>query len=109
MLWIKEAVAARRAKTLRFSLAGVQHEFSAVTSATGGLTIPAKGIGGSWVIKLPSEEYEGVPENEYSMMTLARLVGMNVPAVELVGLESIANLPEDIVSMKGQAPSGLIG
>src|ERR1051326_7133750 len=53
---------------LRFSLAGLQIKFSAVKEATGGLTIPAKGIGGSWIVKLPSREFAGVPENEFSMM-----------------------------------------
>ena len=32
---------------LRFSLAGIQLKFSALMEATGGLTIPAGGIGGS--------------------------------------------------------------
>jgi len=92
----------RRAKALRFSLAGVQLKFSAVTKATGGLTIPAKGIGGSWIVKLPSEKFEGVPENEYSMLTLARLLGMDVPAIELKELKDIENLPEGIDSLKGK-------
>jgi serine/threonine-protein kinase HipA len=33
----------------RFSLAGVQLKFSALMEASGGLTIPAGGKGGSWV------------------------------------------------------------
>jgi serine/threonine-protein kinase HipA len=90
-------------KVLRFSLAGVQLKFSAVTSATGGLTIPARGVGGSWIVKLPSEKYEGLPENEFSMMTLARLVGINVPAIELISVDAIGNLPEEVSSLKGQA------
>ncbi len=90
-------------KALRFSLAGVQLKFSAVTSATGGLTIPARGVGGSWIVKLPSEKYEGVAENEFSMMTLARLVGINVPAIELISVDAIGNLPEEVSSLKGQA------
>ena len=90
-------------KVLRFSLAGVQLKFSAVTSATGGLTIPARGVGGSWIVKLPSEKYEGVAENEFSMMTLARLVGINVPAIELISVDAIGNLPEEVSSLKGQA------
>jgi serine/threonine-protein kinase HipA len=93
----------RREKALRFSLAGVQLKFSAVNENTGGLTIPAKGIGGSWIVKLPSREYEGVPENEFSMMTLARLIGMDVPAIELVDVSSIDNLPEGIAVLEGQA------
>ena len=92
-------------KVLRFSLAGVQLKFSAVTSATGGLTIPARGVGGSWIVKLPSDKYEGVPENEFSMMTLARLVGINVPAIELISVDAIGNLPEEVSSLKGQALS----
>ena len=93
----------RRENALRFSLAGVQLKLSAVNENTGGLTIPARGIGGSWIVKLPSREYEGVPENEYSMMTLARMIGMDVPAIELVDVSSIDNIPEGIAAPEGQA------
>ncbi|NHQ75089.1 type II toxin-antitoxin system HipA family toxin [Roseovarius gahaiensis] len=85
-----------RENALRFSLAGVQLKFSAVTEASGGLTIPASGVGGSWIVKLPSREFAGVPENEFSMMKLAGLVGMNVPAIDLVGIDAIKNLPEGL-------------
>lgn len=85
-----------RENALRFSLAGVQLKFSAVMEASGGLTIPASGVGGSWIVKLPSREYDGVPENEFSMMRLASLIGMNVPAIDLVGIEAIKNLPDGI-------------
>ena len=88
---------------LRFSLAGVQLKFSAIDEAVGGLTIPAKGIGGSWIVKLPSRKFAGVPENEFSMMTLARLIGMDVPAIRLVDIDAIRNLPDGIGTLKGQA------
>ena len=88
---------------LRFSLAGVQLKFSAIDEAVGGLTIPAKGIGGSWIVKLPSREFAGIPENEFSMMTLARLIGMDVPAIRLVDIDAIRNLPDGIGTLKGQA------
>jgi len=88
---------------LRFSLAGVQIKFSAVDHESGGLTIPVNGLGGSWIVKLPSSSYEGVPENEFSMMTLARLVGINVPAIKLVDVESIENLPSGISGLGKQA------
>ena len=88
---------------LRFSLAGIQLKFSAVNEARGGLTIPAKGVGGSWIVKLPSREFAGVPENEFSMMTLARLVGMDVPTVQLVDVDAIKNLPTGIGNLEGQA------
>lgn len=88
---------------LRFSLAGVQLKFSAVTGAAGGLTIPAHGTGGGWIVKLPSQEYQGVPENEYSMMTLARMVGINVPAIDLVDVDAIDNLPAGIGNLGEKA------
>jgi serine/threonine-protein kinase HipA len=93
----------RHENALRFSLAGVQLKFSAVNEAKGGLTIPAKGVGGSWIVKLPSREFEGVAENEFSMMTLASKIGMNVPPLQLIDPASIKNLPEGLGTLKGQA------
>ena len=80
---------------LRFSLAGVQLKFSAVMEASGGLTIPAHGLGGSWIVKLPSARYIGVPENEHAMLELARRVGIDVPRNELVEIAKIKGLPEE--------------
>ena len=95
----------RRANALRFSLAGVQLKFSAVQGdrASKGLTIPASGVGGSWIVKLPSAQFERIPENEYALLTLAREVGIDVPEIQLVDVEAIANLPEGISNLKGQA------
>ncbi|MEC4766728.1 HipA domain-containing protein [Halomonas sp. CUBES01] len=93
---VDETEGGRREHALRFSLAGVQLKFSAVLAPTGGLTIPASGVGGSWIVKLPSREFKGVPENEFSMMTLARLIGIDVPPIDLVDVGSIKNLPEGI-------------
>ena len=83
-------------QALRFSLAGVQMKFSAITNTSGGLTIPAKGVGGSWIVKLPSERYAGVPRNEYCMMTLAAKLGINVPRVKLVDIREIGNFPSGL-------------
>ena len=88
---------------LRFSLAGVQLKFSAVMEATGGLTIPASGMGGSWIVKLPSARFAAVPENEYAMLALARAVGIEVPANRLIDISTISGLPQDAGVMKGQA------
>jgi serine/threonine-protein kinase HipA len=92
-----------RTGVLRFSLAGVQLKFSAVMEASGGLTIPAHGIGGSWIVKLPSLQYPSVPENEYVMLELARAIGIQVPAIRLVGIADIEGLPPHAAQMKGQA------
>ena len=88
---------------LRFSLAGVQLKFSAVAEASGGLTIPAGGMGGSWIVKLPSGRYPAVPENEFVMLELARRVGISVPVNRLVDIASIRGLPEEARAPGGQA------
>ena len=81
---------------LRFSLAGVQLKFSAVKEAAGGLTIPVEGVGGSWIVKLPSTTHLGLPENEFAMMELARRIGIHVPETALVPLAKIKGLPAGI-------------
>lgn len=88
---------------LRFSLAGIQLKFSAVMEASGGLTIPADGIGGSWIVKLPSARFEGVPENEFVMMELARKIGIPIPRLKLVSISEIESLPRDAGKMAGRA------
>ena len=81
---------------MRFSLAGVQLKFSAVQHAIAGLTIPASGTGGSWIVKLPSSRFKAVPENEYAMMELARQLGMDVPEIQLLPIDQVASIPEGI-------------
>ncbi|MDE0419481.1 MAG: HipA domain-containing protein [Gammaproteobacteria bacterium] len=81
---------------LRFSLAGVQLKFSAVEKAAGGLTVPARGIGGDWILKLPSVHHDAIPENEYSMMSLAGMVGIEVPEARLVPMSRIEGLPPEV-------------
>jgi serine/threonine-protein kinase HipA len=88
---------------LRFSLAGVQLKFSAIMEASGGLTIPAEGVGGSWIVKLPSSRFPSVPENEYAMMALARAVGIDVPRTKLINVSAIRRLPADAGAMEGRA------
>lgn len=101
----EQAIVEARPNALRFSLAGVQLKFSAFKNdgKGGGLTIPAEGTGGSWIVKLPSQQYSGVPENEFAMMTIARLMGMDVPEIQLVDLEAVSGLPQGIGELHGQA------
>ena len=88
---------------LRFSLAGGQLKFSAISETSGALTIPAKGMGGSWIVKLPSTQFAGIPENEYSIMMLAKLIGMDVPPIKLVDISDIGNLPVGMGNIQDQA------
>ena len=88
---------------LCFSLAGVQLKFSAVMEASGGLTIPAGGLGGSWIVKLPSARYKAVPENEFAMLELARRAGISVPENKLVDVASIKGLPEQAHTVESKA------
>jgi serine/threonine-protein kinase HipA len=70
-------------------------KFSAILEAAGGLTVPVDGMGGSWIVKLPSARYSAVPENEFVMLELARRVGIAVPANRLVDIAKIKGLPEE--------------
>jgi serine/threonine-protein kinase HipA len=88
---------------LRFSLAGVQLKFSAVMEASGSLTVPVDGMGGSWIVKLPSARFSAVPENEFVMLELARRVGIAVPPNRLVDMAKIKGLPEETRTTGGTA------
>jgi serine/threonine-protein kinase HipA len=92
----KAAEAADSEPALHFSLAGIQLKFSAVKNAAGGLTIPADGVGGSWIVKLPSTQFHNVPENEFAMMELARRVDISVPETALIPINKVSGLPSGI-------------
>jgi serine/threonine-protein kinase HipA len=82
---------------LRFSLAGVQLKFSVLYQiGSRGPTIPVNGRGGNWIAKLPSNVYEHVPENEFSMIAWARSAGIRVPEVRLVQAKDIERLPVEL-------------
>jgi serine/threonine-protein kinase HipA len=87
---------------LRFSLAGVQMKFSAIRESRG-LTIPVEGLGGDWIVKLPDQRFGAVPENEYSMMELARDSGLSVPETQLVDVNGISALPDEVAEISGRA------
>lgn len=101
----EEQASRQRRNTFRFSLAGVQLKFSALQNNKkgGGLAIPVEGVGGSWIVKLPSQQFSGVPENEFSMMTIAAKMGMDVPELRLLELNAIDGLPDGIGELKGPA------
>ena len=88
---------------LRFSLAGVQFKLSVLEAATCGLTVPAQGAGGDWILKLPTATYAGTPENEFAVMRLAAQAGIETPEVRLVDTKDIEGLPTDMGALDGKA------
>ncbi len=87
---------------VRFSLAGVQAKFSMRWEGKG-LVLPMSGRGGDWIVKLPDRRYPDVPLNEYSMLTWARSVGIDVPTTKLMTGSELKGLPEDLVGADEQA------
>lgn len=79
----------------RFSLAGVALKFS-MLQAGERFTSPGIGEGGDWIVKLPDQRYQDVPLNEFSMMQLARKVGINVPEVRLVHRDQLTGVPDHL-------------
>lgn len=68
-----------------------------------GLTLPARGRGGDWIVKLPDPHYQHVPENEFSTLTWARAAGIEVPEHELVSVGDLSGLPAEAAGLPGQA------
>ncbi|MEU4034452.1 type II toxin-antitoxin system HipA family toxin [Streptomyces collinus] len=81
---------------LKFSLAGVQPKFSVLEDSRKGLTIPARGQAGDWIVKLPDSRpgFDNVPEAEFASMELARSIGIPVPETRLIPLSDIGGLPD---------------
>ncbi|GHE97273.1 toxin HipA [Amycolatopsis deserti] len=89
---------------LKFSLAGAQLKYSVFADGRG-LTIPAKGVAGNVIAKLPDGRpgFDGVPEAELGALELARAAGINTSEAELVRLQQIENL-EKWVEWVGDRP-----
>ncbi len=75
-----------------FSLAGVQLKFSARRSERG-LTIPATGRGGDWIVKLSDARFRHVPQIEYATMRWAGASGIAIPEMDLVPIADMTGLP----------------
>jgi len=86
------AIAGMAEQIWRFSLAGVGLKFSMLQQGDR-FTAPGVGEGGDWIIKLPDSTYSQVPLNEYAMMTLARLTGIEVPEIRRVHRDQLADVP----------------
>ena len=76
----------------KFSLAGIQMKFSTVRR-DGRYNISAELGTDSWIVKTPSTLHRNVPENEYSTMKLAESIGVDIPEITLISLDTLDNLP----------------
>ena len=85
---------------IRFSLAGVQLKLSMIWSSRT-LVMPGKGKLGDHLVKLPSRQYPGVPENEFSMMTWAGATGINVPKCDIRPTDQLGELPPGFGVLEG--------
>lgn len=77
----------------KFSLAGVQMKFS-MKEKDGRYNLSKGNVLGDWIIKTPSTKHKFVPLNEYTAMSLAGMVGINIPEIKLVDLDKLDNLPQ---------------
>lgn len=77
----------------KFSLAGVQMKFS-MKETDGRYKLSKSGELGDWIIKTPSTKHKDVPVNEFSAMTLASQVGVNIPEIKLVDMSKLDTLPQ---------------
>ncbi len=75
-----------------FSLAGVQMKFS-MFEADGRFNVSQPDQLGEWIVKTPSTHHQEVPVNEYTVMRLAELVGVDIPEIKLVTLDQLQDLP----------------
>lgn len=87
---------------LKFSLAGVQLKFSALREGRG-LTVPVHGNGGDWIVKLPDQRHDGVPETEFATMNWAREAGIQIPPTALFDVADVAGLPTALYDAGGKA------
>lgn len=77
----------------KFSLAGVQMKFS-MKEKDGRYNVSKGEVLGDWIIKTPSTKHKFLPLNEYTAMSLAGLVGVDIPEIKLVELNKLDSLPQ---------------
>lgn len=77
----------------RFSLAGVALKFSMLARGDR-LTVPAAGELGDWLVKFPDYRHPDVPRNEFTIMSLAKSIGVDVPDIRLLHRDELDSLPD---------------
>ncbi len=88
-------------RLIRFSIAGVQLKLSVLWSGNT-LTLPGRGELGDHLVKLPSRQYPGIPENEFATMTWARETGIETPDCNLHPADALGSpLPSGFDVLQG--------
>ncbi len=89
---------------LKFSLAGAQLKFS-VYGDERGLTVPATGQAGNFILKFPDGRpgFAGVPEAEFASLELARAIGIVTPGAKLIDPAGVTGLEEWATVARGSA------
>ncbi len=67
---------------IRLSLAGAQDKIPVIVE-NGDIYLPAGGLPSTHILKLPSQNFTQIPENEYFVTALARSFGINAHLVQL--------------------------
>jgi serine/threonine-protein kinase HipA len=83
-------------KPISFSIAGVQLKFS-MKEIVDRLTVPAKDEHGDIILKIPTNKYPFLIENEYTALQLASLAGVSVSDARLVESKEIDGLPQQML------------
>ncbi len=68
-----------------FALAGSQHKLL-LHEDNGAFSVADRQHPGTWILKLPSRDLGGLPQNEYTASRLAQMAGVEVPALRLLRL-----------------------
>ena len=100
-----EAVPGASPGAWRFSLSGYQFKMPALLQEAGRFAVPDRGVGGDWIVKLPSIQLPNLTENEFALMALAERVGLSVPERRLVPLDDIDGIP---VGLKGNGGNAYV-
>jgi len=74
-----------------FSLAGSQRKLL-LHEVDGSFSVANAQLPGTWILKLPSEQTTGLPQNEYTALLLAQLAGVVVPQFRLLPLSELPTL-----------------
>lgn len=91
-------------RPITFSLAGVQMKFS-MHGDRHRLTAPGADESGDVILKLPSDQFPHLVENEFTSLELARLAGANVAEARLVEIKTIQGVPPQFLELSKNALS----